>query len=95
MSGTDEWDKKSAVTKSNFLAVYARAHMRALTPENILAAFRKMRVVSLNPDMVTVQMMAPSLEIARSSTLPLKTHTMTCISIPQMPCQNISLMILL
>ncbi len=68
---THKRDKGSAVTKSNFLAVYARAHVRALTPENILAAFRKTGVVPLDPDMVTTQMMAPSLETARSGALPL------------------------
>ncbi len=68
---THEWNKESTVTKLNFLAMYTRAYVRALTLENILAAFRKTEVVPLDPDMVTTQMMAPSLEIARSDALSL------------------------
>src|SRR5882757_4592922 len=62
----------SAVSKTNFLAVYAKAHARAFTKENILSAFRKTGVVPFNPDVVTEAMMAPSLETSTSSLLPLQ-----------------------
>jgi hypothetical protein len=59
------------VSKTNFLSVYARAHMRAFTQANILAAFAKTGIVPFNPDVVTAAMMAPSLETSTSSHLPL------------------------
>jgi hypothetical protein len=36
-----------AVSKVNFLGVYAKAHARAFTKENILATFRKTGMVPL------------------------------------------------
>src|SRR5271156_6508978 len=72
----DERDKferqGSVVTKLNFMSVYARAHGRAFTKDNILAAFEKTGVVPFNPDVVTEDMMAPSLETSKSSVLPLE-----------------------
>ena len=59
------------VSKTNFLAVYARAHVRAFTQANILAAFTKTGIVPFNPGVVTEAMMAPSLETSTSSLLPL------------------------
>ena len=73
---SDECDKfeKSgpAVSKVNFLGVYAKAHVRAFTRENILSAFRKTGMVPFNPDVITDAMMAPSLETSVSTRLPLK-----------------------
>jgi len=54
------------------MSVYARAHGRAFTKDNILAAFEKTGVVPFNPDVVTEDMMAPSLETSKSSVLPLE-----------------------
>ncbi|RPD80572.1 DDE-domain-containing protein, partial [Lentinus tigrinus ALCF2SS1-7] len=59
------------VDKSNFLSVYAEAHMKSLTPENIRKAFKKTGVVPFNPDVVTSAMMAPSVETSTRAPLPL------------------------
>ena len=59
----DKFEKSGpAVSKVNFLEVYAKAHVRAFTKENILAAFKKTGIVPFNPDVITDAMMAPSLE---------------------------------
>ncbi|THU92506.1 DDE-domain-containing protein, partial [Dendrothele bispora CBS 962.96] len=58
------------IKKSNFLAVYGRAHLRALTPENIKAAFAKTGVWPYNPNVVTTEMMAPSKETSSQGSLP-------------------------
>ena len=74
-SWSDERDKFEAqgppVTKGNFMAVYARAHTRTFTESNIWAAFSKTGVVPYNPGVVTMEMMAPSLETSTTSLLPL------------------------
>jgi hypothetical protein len=45
----DLWEAKGEVIdKSNFLAVYAEAHLKTLTPENIRMAFKKKGVIPLN-----------------------------------------------
>jgi hypothetical protein len=68
----DSWERKGGtVDKTNFLEVYAEAHFKTLTVENIRSAFRKTGVVPLNPDAITEQMMAPSLETSTRSTLPI------------------------
>ncbi len=58
------------VTKSNFLALYAQAHMKVLTKENIISAFKKTGVVPYNPDIVMVETMAPSLATSMHNSLP-------------------------
>ena len=40
-------------------AVYRVAHVKTLTPENIQATFWKTGVAPFNPNVVTVEMMAP------------------------------------
>jgi hypothetical protein len=60
------------VAKSNFLAVYAEAHTETLTEANIKAVFRKTGVIPLNHDVVTEDMMAPSLESSSQGTLPIQ-----------------------
>jgi hypothetical protein len=60
-----------AVTKLNFMAVYARAHTRTFTEGNIRAAFAKTGIVPFNPGIITVEMMAPSLKTSTTSLLPL------------------------
>jgi hypothetical protein len=57
--------------KLNFMAVYAKVHVRAFTESNIRATFAKTGIVPYNPDVVTVEMMAPSLETSTTSLLPL------------------------
>jgi hypothetical protein len=61
-----------AVSKVNFIGIYAKAHVRAFTKENILSAFRKTGVVPFNPNIINNTMMAPSLETSISTYLPLK-----------------------
>ena len=72
---SDKWDKfkKSghSVSKLNFLSIYARAHVHVFTKANILAAFLKTGIVPFNPDVVTAEMMAPSIETSISSLFPL------------------------
>jgi hypothetical protein len=72
---SDERDKFEAqgpaVTKLNFMAVYARAHVRTFTERNIRAAFAKTGIAPYNPDVITTEMMAPSLETSTTSLLPL------------------------
>ena len=72
---SDEWDRFEeqgpAVTKLNFLAIYAKAHTCTFTESNIWAAFAKTGVVPYNPDVVSMQMMAPSLRTSTTSLLPL------------------------
>ena len=57
--------------KNNFLVIYGRAHVRALTPDNIKAAFKKTGVWPFNPDVVTEEMLAPSRETSCEAHLPL------------------------
>ncbi|KIK99437.1 hypothetical protein PAXRUDRAFT_132070, partial [Paxillus rubicundulus Ve08.2h10] len=59
------------VTKSNFILVYSKTHRKALTPENICATFHKTGVWPFNPNAITAEMMAPSLETSSSGHLPL------------------------
>jgi hypothetical protein len=70
---SDERDKFErtgpVISKINFLAVYAKAHVRAFTQANILAAFKKTGIVPFNPGVVTKAMTAPSLETSTSSLL--------------------------
>ena len=66
-----ESSKRQKVTKANFILIYSRAHRKALTPENIKAAFRKTGACPFNPDVVTKDMMAPSLEMSSKGSLPL------------------------
>jgi hypothetical protein len=60
----EEREKGRKVSKTNFLSVYGRAHLRALTPENIKAAFRKTGVYPYDPSVVTEDMLAPAREMA-------------------------------
>lgn len=60
-----------AVTKLNFMAVYAKAHTRTFTESNIRAAFAKTGIVPYNPGVITTEMMAPSLTTSTTSLLPL------------------------
>ncbi|KAF7326341.1 HTH CENPB-type domain-containing protein [Mycena sanguinolenta] len=70
-----EREKREAVTKENFLAIYGAAHIRALTAETIQAAFRKTGLWPFNREVVTEEMMAPSLETAARGHLPVAPST--------------------
>jgi hypothetical protein len=69
----DTWlhEHGAAMDKNNFLAIYGRAHIRALTPDNIKAAFKKTGIWPFNPDVVTTEMLAPSRETSCEAHLPL------------------------
>lgn len=60
------------MNKTNFLAVYTEAQAKTLTPQNIKAAFRKTGVIPFNPDVVTEEMMAPSLATSTRSMVPVQ-----------------------
>ena len=62
---------RGTMDKNNFLAIYGRAHVRALTPDNIKAAFKKTGVWPFNPDVVTEEMLTPSRETSCEAHLPL------------------------
>jgi hypothetical protein len=69
----DRWECEGRVVdKTTFLAVYAEAHFKTLTPENIKAAFKATGVIPLNRDVVTEEMMAPSIESSSRGTLPVQ-----------------------
>ncbi|KAJ7436663.1 hypothetical protein B0H11DRAFT_2206972 [Mycena galericulata] len=52
--------------------VYAKAHFKTLTAENVKIAFKKTGVIPVNRDVVTSEMMAPSLESSSRGTLPVQ-----------------------
>jgi hypothetical protein len=69
----DKWEREKGekVTKSNFLAIYGAAHIRALTSETIKSAFRKTGVWPFNPKVVTDEMLAPARESSNQGHLPI------------------------
>ncbi len=54
------------IGKNNFFGIYGAVHTTSLTPSNIKSAWRKAGIVPFNPDVVSHDMLAPSLP---SSTL--------------------------
>ena len=52
----------NAIDKGNFLQVIPKAYMTTLTPELIKTAFCKTGISSFNPNVITADMLAPSLE---------------------------------
>jgi hypothetical protein len=58
------------ITKNNFIQVYQKAHIRAVTPATIKAAFKRTGVWSLNHQVITHNMMAPSLITSNQGHLP-------------------------
>ncbi|KII85726.1 hypothetical protein PLICRDRAFT_145598, partial [Plicaturopsis crispa FD-325 SS-3] len=69
----DKWMRENAkaIDKTNFLEIYGKAHLRALTPDTIKAAFRKTGVWPFNPDVVPEEAMAPSKETSAEGHLPI------------------------
>lgn len=63
------------MSKTNFLEVYGRAHVRVMTPENIRTAWRKTGIWPFNPDIVTPEVMAPSRESSWQVHMPLPQPT--------------------
>jgi hypothetical protein len=77
VSLSDKWEreKRQKIMKTNFLAIYGAAHIHALTLQTIKMAFKKMGVWPFNPNVVTSEMMAPSLEMTCRGHLPLMPAT--------------------
>ena len=73
-----EWENGEIVMKENVLAIYAKAHIHALTPETIWSAFWKTRSWPYNPNVITMDMMAPSLKTTCQGSLPLVQATPIC-----------------
>jgi hypothetical protein len=71
----EEREHRQRVSKSNFLSVYARAHIRALTPDNVKAAFKKTGVYPFDPSVITDDMLAPAREtsLKHHAIVPLQT----------------------
>ncbi|KAJ6615745.1 hypothetical protein B0H10DRAFT_47299 [Mycena sp. CBHHK59/15] len=68
-------EKQESVSKENFLVIYGTAHIRALTKSTIKSAFSKTGVWPFSRHVVTVEMMAPSLETATRGHLPVPPTT--------------------
>jgi hypothetical protein len=69
----DHWERAGkSVDKTTFLQIYAEAHFKTLSPENIKAAFKKTGVIPLNRDVITEEMMAPSVESSSRGVLPVE-----------------------
>jgi hypothetical protein len=68
----DDWEQRTGkkISKTNFLEIYGRAHLHALTLDNIKASFRQTGVWPLDPSVVTKEMMAPSKESSCEGHLP-------------------------
>lgn len=73
---SEEWDEferttGQKITKKNFIQVYQKAHVRAVTPATIKAAFKRTGVCPLNRQVITTDMMATSLVTSNQGHLPL------------------------
>jgi hypothetical protein len=66
-----EGSTRQRITKQNFVSIYGRAHRKVLTPELVRMAFEKTGIWPYNPNVVTKEMMAPSLETSSQGHLPL------------------------
>lgn len=68
----DSWERErhQKVSKENFLEIYARAWIRAATPDIIKAAFSKTGVWPVNRAAIAPELMAPSRETAHEGALP-------------------------
>jgi hypothetical protein len=62
----------STVQKTNFIEVMSNAFVRAFTKRNIQTAFRKTGVVPLNPQAISPEDMAPSIEQSCRAIMPLR-----------------------
>lgn len=71
----EERERGQRVSKTNFLSVYGRAHIRALTPENIKMAFKKTGVYPFNPSVIPEDKLAPAYKTSTNHhpIVPLKT----------------------
>jgi hypothetical protein len=73
----DEYERETGkpVNKSNFLSVYAKAHIEAFTSTNIKAAFRVTGVEPFNPDVIPESALAPSQTTSTEAGLPIPPQT--------------------
>lgn len=58
------------MSKENFLIVYGRAHLRALTPDLIRTAFRKTGIIPFNRNVISKEAVAPAKETSAEGYLP-------------------------
>ena len=71
-----KWEEDGGeVTKESFLKIYGEAHIKTLTPELVRKAFEKTGVFPFNPDIIPLEMMAPSKETSLEGPLPLAPPT--------------------
>ena len=76
-----KWEENGGeVTKETFLKIYGEAHIKTLTPELIRKAFEKTGVSLFNPDIIPLEMMAPSKGTSLKGPLPLAPSTPVCIA---------------
>lgn len=61
------------MSKENFLIVYGRAHLHALTPNLIRTAFRKTGIIPFNHNVISKEAVAPAKEISAEGYLPVVT----------------------
>lgn len=73
----DRWERETGekISKQNFLGIYGRAHLRAMTPANIKSAFAKTGVWPFNRAVITKDMMAPAKETSCEGHLPIIPET--------------------
>lgn len=70
------WEENGGeVTKETFLKIYGEAHIKTLTLELVRKAFEKTGVFPFNPDIIPLEMMAPSKETSLKGPLPLTPPT--------------------
>ncbi|KAF9515789.1 hypothetical protein BS47DRAFT_1360752 [Hydnum rufescens UP504] len=70
----DAWNAKNwpkTLDKDTFLQVYGAAHVQALMEETILSSFAKTGIWPFNPDVISPEQLAPSIEHSTSAQLPL------------------------
>ncbi|KIK20325.1 hypothetical protein PISMIDRAFT_106027 [Pisolithus microcarpus 441] len=60
------------ITKQTFISIYGKAHQKVLTPDLVHTAFTKTGVWPFNPNIMTKEMMAPSLATLSQGCLPLQ-----------------------
>jgi len=71
-----KWEANGGeVSKETFLTIYGAAHIKTLSPTLIKKAFEKTGIWPFNPNVVPVEMMAPSKETSREGHLPFAPST--------------------
>ncbi|PPQ94161.1 hypothetical protein CVT25_004429, partial [Psilocybe cyanescens] len=68
----DNWFRSTGqpMDKNNFLQIFSKAYVAALTPENIKMAFKKTGIHPYDPSVITESMLAPSKDTSYEVHLP-------------------------